>query len=112
MGSSCRCGDFSKSLGLCSTIRWHLSLAVLAGLTAKFVGESSNTITGIADWGWEQELVAVTYFEFVTVLDGRRFKVIFKQLAEVWRMFWILILFWRQAGQGNQLLYDGTPAED
>ena len=61
---------------------------------------------------WESTLVAVTYFEFVAVLDGRRFKVIVKQLAEGRRVFWSLIPFWRQAGQGNRLLHDGNPAED
>lgn len=61
---------------------------------------------------WERELVPVTYYEFVAVLDARRFKVIVKQLADGQRVFWSLIPFWRQSGQGSRMLHDGDPAED
>ncbi len=61
---------------------------------------------------WERLLVAVTYFEFVAVLDQRRFKVIVKQLPDGKRIFWSLIPFWRQSEQGRRVLHDGNPAVD
>jgi hypothetical protein len=61
---------------------------------------------------WEKLLVPVAYYEFVAVLDRRRFKVIIKQLHGGERIFWSLIPFWRQNEQGKRLLHDGDPAED
>jgi hypothetical protein len=61
---------------------------------------------------WEKLMVPVTYYEFVAVLDQRRFKVIVKQLAGGERMFWSLIPFWRQDEQGRRLLHTGNPAHD
>lgn len=61
---------------------------------------------------WEKILVHVTYFEFVAVLYGRRFKVIVKQLPAGERIFWSLIPFWRQTKEGTRLLHDGNAAED
>ncbi len=52
------------------------------------------------------------YYEFVAVLEGRRFKAIVKQLPGGERIFWSLIPFWRQTEQGRRLLHDGNPAED
>src|ERR1017187_1748094 len=40
---------------------------------------------------WEKLLVPVPYYEFVAVLDNRRFKVIVKQLPAGERVFWSLI---------------------
>ena len=61
---------------------------------------------------WEKVMVPVTYYEFVAVLEGRRFKVIVKQLPGGERIFWSLIPFWRQSEQGRRLLHDGNPAQD
>ena len=61
---------------------------------------------------WEKLLVPVTYYEFVAVLNNRRFKVIVKQLPGGQRIFWSLIPFWRQDEQGRRRLHDGDPAED
>ena len=60
----------------------------------------------------EKLLVSVTYFEFVAVLKERRFKVIVKQLPGGDRIFWSLIPFWRQTGEGKRVLHDGNPAQD
>ena len=57
-------------------------------------------------------LTAVTYYEFVAVLENRRFKVIVKQLPGGQRVFWSLIPFWRQSNEGRRLLHDGNPADD
>jgi hypothetical protein len=82
----------------------------------------SRTVQGIQetyDWErrhrhgrWEKLQVAVTYYEFVAVMDKRRFKVIVKQLPGGERLFWSLIPFWRQTEQGTRLLHDGNPAQD
>jgi hypothetical protein len=61
---------------------------------------------------WEKILVAVTYFEFVAVIEEKRFKVIVKQLPSGQRIFWSLIPFWRQNEQGRRILHDGDPAQD
>jgi len=82
----------------------------------------SRTVQGIehaAEWErqhkhgrWEKRLVPVTYFEFMAVIEARRFKVIVKQLAGGERIFWSLIPFWRQSETGKRLLHDGNPAQD
>lgn len=59
---------------------------------------------------WERLMIEVTYYEFVAVLAGRRFKVIVKQLPGGERQFWSLIPFWRQTREGKRLLHDGDLA--
>jgi hypothetical protein len=82
----------------------------------------SRTVQGIehtAEWErrhkhgrWEKRLVPVTYYEFMAVIEERRFKVIVKQLADGQRIFWSLIPFWRQSETGKRLLHNGNPAQD
>jgi hypothetical protein len=82
----------------------------------------SRTVQGIQktqDWErqhrhgrWERRLVPATYYEFVAVLEERRFKVIVKQLPDGARIFWSLIPFWRQTVEGRRVLHDGDPALD
>lgn len=61
---------------------------------------------------WERSLQPVTYYEFVAVLAGRRFKVIVKQVPGGERRFWSLIPHWRQSPIGQRFLHDGQPALD
>jgi hypothetical protein len=61
---------------------------------------------------WEKLLVPVTYYEFVSVIEERRFKVIVKQLPGGQCIFWSFTPFWRQNEQGRRVLHDGDPAED
>jgi hypothetical protein len=61
---------------------------------------------------WEKLQISVTYFEFVAVMDKRRFKVIVKQLPGGQRIFWSLIPFWRQTEEGRRVIHDGDPAHD
>ena len=61
---------------------------------------------------WEKLLIPVTYYEFIAVIEQRRFKVIVKQLPGGKRIFWSLIPFWRQSEQGTRLLHDGELAEE
>ncbi len=83
---------------------------------------ASRTVQGIqetSEWErrrrhgrWERLLLPVTYFEFVAVLERRRFKVIIKQLPNGARIFWSLIPFWRQTETGKRIIHDGNPALD
>lgn len=61
---------------------------------------------------WEKLMVPVTYYEFVAVMEKRRFKVIVKQLNGGALIFWSLIPYWRQTDEGKRLLHEGTPALD
>ena len=61
---------------------------------------------------WEKLLVPVTYYEFMAVIEERRFKVIVKRAAGGELMFWSFIPFWRQGEQGRRLLHNGNPAQD
>jgi len=82
----------------------------------------SNTVQGVCHTNerirrhrhgrWEEVFSPATYFEFVAVIEERRFKVIVKQTPGQEFMFWSLIPFWRQSKQGTRLLHDGNPAED
>ncbi len=82
----------------------------------------SRTVQGIqetSEWErrhrhgrWEKLLAPVTYYEFLAVLDKRRFKVIVKQLPGGERVFWTLVPFGRQTEQGIRLLHEGNPAHD
>jgi hypothetical protein len=85
----------------------------------------SYTVQGVQDaheWEhrrrhgrWEKRLVSVTYYEFIAVLNHRRFKVIVKEtpgFSHTQRIFWSIIPFWRQTLEGKRLVHDGNPAED
>ena len=61
---------------------------------------------------WENDLIAVSYYEFVAVLNSRRFKVIVKRLPGGERIFWSLVPFWRRNEQGKRQLHSGDLAEE
>ncbi len=82
----------------------------------------SNTVQGIyhgherirhhRHGRWEEVISPATFYEFVAVIETRRFKVIVKQAAGKELIFWSLIPFWRQTEQGTRALHDGNPLED
>jgi len=61
---------------------------------------------------WEEHFKPATFYEFVAVMEDRRFKVIVKQTSDGEIVFWSLIPFWRQKGQGSRVLHDGNLGED
>ena len=61
---------------------------------------------------WEELFSPATFYEFVAVIENRRFKVIVKQAAGRELVFWSLIPFWQQTEHGTRMLHDGSPAED
>lgn len=56
---------------------------------------------------WEKTPVAVTYYEFVAIIELRRFKVILRRVGEGQLQFWSLIPFWRQSASGAREMHDG-----
>jgi len=82
----------------------------------------SHTVQGIEEaneWQrrrhygkWESLMISVTYYEFIAVLENRRFKVVVKQLPGGERIFWSLIPFWRQDEYGKRIIHSGKPALD
>ncbi len=82
----------------------------------------SNTVQGIhhgherirrhRHGHWEELISPATFYEFIAVIETRRFKVIVKRAEGNDLMFWSLIPFWRQTEQGTRVLHDGNPAED
>ena len=61
---------------------------------------------------WEEVFLPATFYEFVAVIENRRFKVIVKQPQGGEFVFWSLIPFWKQNQQGSRILHDGNPVED
>jgi len=82
----------------------------------------SNTVQGIhhgqerirqhRHGRWEEIFSPATFYEFVAVIETRRFKVIVKQSAGKELIFWSLIPYWRQTETGTRVLHEGNPAED
>ena len=61
---------------------------------------------------WEEVFSPATFYEFVAVIETRRFKIIVKQSPGKELVFWSLIPFWGRTKQGIRVLHDGNPAED
>lgn len=61
---------------------------------------------------WEELFLPAVFYEFIAVLDDRRFKVIVKAMEGEPKIFWSLIPFWRQNEWGTRELHDGDPAQD
>lgn len=47
--------------------------------------------------------VRVNYYEFIAVVEQKRFKVIVKQIGEGNKFFWSIIPFWKKQIQGRKL---------
>jgi len=83
----------------------------------------SNTLQGLnetKEWqrrkrkdGWEKVYLDVIYYEFVSVVNKSRIKVIVKQLSGGEPHFWSVIPFWRMNSVTKQKkLFDGNPELD
>jgi hypothetical protein len=91
---------------------WAAPEIVRQSQTVQGVSHSNDRIRQHRHVRWEEVFSPVTYYEFITVLKDRRFKVIVKQLKDGKRIFWSLIPFWRQTKEGKRVLHDGDPATD
>lgn len=83
----------------------------------------SNTLQGIRETkGFERVRVNgrtdtmlkfVTYYEFISVIDRNRVKIIVKQIDADQKFYWSIIPFWRMdKSTMTRLLYDDSPEED
>ncbi len=61
---------------------------------------------------WERVFTAVAYYEFIAVLEGRRVKVIVKQIQGAEKIFWTMIPFWRIDRFNRRILHSGNPEVD
>jgi len=61
---------------------------------------------------WESVFTSVTYYEFIAVVEGRRIKVVVKQILGGERFFWTLIPFWRLDTFNRRVLHSGDPERD
>ncbi|MEI6346190.1 MAG: hypothetical protein WCO79_03080 [bacterium] len=62
------------------------------------------------DSKWETVLCEVRYFEFVSVIDGFRVKIILKQTDNVPVFFLSVIPFWKEQSKSDDEVmdFDGT----
>lgn len=61
----------------------------------------------------ETQLKHVTFYEFIAVVEGKRIKVIVKQVERGELFFWSVIPFWGiDKEKRRRRLYAGNPAED
>jgi hypothetical protein len=61
---------------------------------------------------WEKVFTPVAYYEFIAVLEGRRVKVIVKQIQGGEKFFWTMIPFWRMDKFNRRILHSGNPELD
>ncbi|MEK7452718.1 MAG: hypothetical protein AAB614_00620 [Patescibacteria group bacterium] len=62
---------------------------------------------------WDLVLIDVEYYEFISVLDDVRIKVIVKYVPGGSKYFWSIIPFWKTDNINmERLLYNGKPDED
>lgn len=60
---------------------------------------------------WEMKMVSVTYYEFISVLQGCRIRIIVKKVADGPAYFWSIVPYWRQ-GAYRKKLFEGDPEVD
>jgi len=62
---------------------------------------------------WEEAFVPTIFYEFIAVIENRRFKVIVKEPeGKGRRIFWSLIPFWQPTERGSRIMHEGDPAKD
>ena len=62
---------------------------------------------------WEATMRMATYYEFVSVMNGYRVRVIVKQVEDGPKYFWSIIPFWKMdKNTGERLMYSGRPETD
>jgi len=60
---------------------------------------------------WGKNLKNVCFYDFVSVIEDVRLRVIVKKIEGRETFFWSIIPFWKQAPSGRRL-FDGNPEED
>jgi hypothetical protein len=95
----------------------RLKLLHLAPLVLK----KSHTVQGVETGNkfervkihsrWEMKMTHVIYFEFITVLEKCRVRIIVKQINDSQPYFWSIIPYWKQSEFGKKL-FSGLPESD
>ncbi|MFZ2832200.1 MAG: hypothetical protein WAZ40_03545 [Minisyncoccia bacterium] len=60
---------------------------------------------------WEMKAVTVVYYEFISVLQGCRLRIIVKKIGDGPPYFWSIVPYWKQ-GAYKKKLFDGDPEID
>ncbi len=60
---------------------------------------------------WETKMVYVTYYEFISILDNCRIRIILKKVADGPIYFWSIVPYWRQR-QNKREMFEGEPESD
>lgn len=60
---------------------------------------------------WEMKSINVTYYEFISVLQGCRVRIVVKKVGDGPAYFWSIVPFWKQ-GADKKKLFDGDPEVD
>jgi hypothetical protein len=60
---------------------------------------------------WERRMVAVRYYAFVAIIDGKRIKIIIKKIEGGKKFFWSICPYWKQKvncnGVKEKILHEG-----
>ncbi len=61
---------------------------------------------------WENKMVYVRYYEFISIEGEYRMKVIIKQIGDAQPYFWSIVPHWKQTNQRRKKMFEGNPEED
>lgn len=61
---------------------------------------------------WEMHSINVIYYEFISVIQGCRIRIIVKKVGDGPAYFWSIVPFWKQASDKKKQLFDGDPETD
>jgi len=80
--------------------------------TLQGIWETSLPIRRKRHGHWEKVFTPVSFYEFIAVLNGRRVKVIVKQVEGGEKFFWTMIPFWQVDKFNRRVLHSGNPELD
>ena len=88
---------------------------------ASEVIKSSHTLQGIDEGNkferikinsrWEKKMVRVAYYEFISVLQGCRIRIVVKKIDDGPAYFWSIVPYWKQGTFGKKM-FEGNPEVD
>lgn len=61
---------------------------------------------------WDQKMVLVTYYEFISIVNECRLRIVIKQIDNGPLYFWSIVPYWRQGDGGGKKMFEGNPEED
>ncbi len=89
---------------------------------ASSVIKNSHTLQGIEQGNrferikinsrWEHKMAYVRYFEFISIEDDCRIRIIVKQIGDAQPYFWSIVPYWKQTNDRRRKMFEGNPEED